>query len=126
MKITDSDIDILIILTLDIQSLHKLDIDKTHYVDCCCNMLFLLQFTTIIVLVGHTTFTGIPILPILADICTDTNTDINIGWPDNFFYQYRYTDISTDTDTDINIGVPLYIGTQYVFSYSSNHAYLFI
>ena len=52
-----------------------------------------------IVLVGHTTFTGIPILPILADICTDTNTDINIGWPDIFF---------TDTDiTDILISVPI-------------------
>ena len=59
-------------------------------------MPFLLQFTTIIVLVGHTTFTGIPILPILADICTDTNTDINIGWPDIFF-----------TDTDILISVPI-------------------
>ena len=101
MKITDfdTDTDILIILTLDIQSLHKLDIDKIHYVDCCFNMLFLLQFTTIIVLVGHTTFTGIPILPILADICTNTNTDINIGWP-NIFY--------TDTDiTDIPILVPI-------------------
>ena len=97
----------LIILTLNIQSLHKLDIDKTHYVDCCFNMLFLLQFTTIIVLVGHTTFTGIPILPILADICTDTNTNINIGWPDIFFTDTDITDISTDTDTDINIGAPL-------------------
>ena len=72
MKITnsDTDTDILIILTLDIQSLHKLDIDKTHYVDCCFNMLFLLQFTTIIILVGHTTFTGIPILPIFVPIPT--------------------------------------------------------
>ena len=60
-------------------------------------MLFLLQFTTIIVLVGHTTFTDILILPILADI----NTDINIGWSDIFF---------TDTDiTDIPILVPILI-----------------
>ena len=45
-------------------------------------------------MVGHTTFTGIPIL---ADICTDTNADINIGWPDIFF-----------TDIPILISVHLY------------------
>ena len=65
-------------------------------------MPFLLQFTTIIVLVGHTTFTGIPILPIfvpILPILADINTDINIGWSDIFF---------TDTDiTDIPILVPM-------------------
>ena len=72
-------------------------------------MPFLLQFTTIIVLVGHTTFTGIPILPIfipILPILADTNTNINIGWSDIIFTD---TDIGTDTDTDtdINIGAPL-------------------
>ena len=108
MKITDSDTntDILIILTLDIQSLHK---DKIHYVDCCFNMLFLLQFTTIMVLVGHITFTGIPILPILADICTDTNIDINIGWPDIFFTDTDITDIPISAPTPIPILISVHL-----------------
>ena len=68
-------------------------------------MPFLLQFTKIIVLVGHKTFTGIPIL---ADICTDI-ADIsryqhryNIGWSDIFFTDTDITDI-----TDILISVPI-------------------
>ena len=85
-------------------------------------MPFLLQFTTIIVLVDHTTFTGmpillifVPILPILADI----NTDINIGWSDIFFTD---TDI-TDTDTDINIGAPLFQTTDISIRYQLLQTY---
>ena len=100
----------MIILTLDIQSLHKLD--KIHYVDCCFNMPFLLQFTKIIVLVGHTTFTGIPILADIcsdiADISRDINTDINIGWSDIFFTD---TDI-TDIPISVQIPIPILISVH--------------